>query len=242
MRWFNLFPGLLLALAQFACVSSNSNKANAASDAAYDDEDLGDEINPGAELSFHGGVELSLMHSMKEVDRKSDDFLDAASRLYDLLIDDQNQDRARANAAIDASMEDTLKAYQALTASALQFRRDLTARDVKARLVVTTDGAYAHRYALQLLAEFHERDQARTNYRALGDMPLTAALFGDHLVTDGTYGNIPRRQRDALALLDFLRRVSSTMSELSATLRLLLASPAFLDHHPRDLSYGELIQ
>jgi hypothetical protein len=233
-----IFLGLLAAAAP-ACVSDDAaaphQAANGASELAPSSEDYDEDL----ELRFDDDWQQALDAEIGRVENAAESFIEASSNLYDLLIAIEDDQLGKQTTPVDAALRQSVQRYGELVAAVERFRERLGQDDVKQALAATASGAREYRDVERLLDGFQKPAKAAGSYADVQGRLLSEALDHQGGAGDPVVAAIPSTQRDALELLDYLRRVSAELASLSGTVTNWVAD-ARKGGHPRGLSVESL--
>lgn len=235
----SIFLGLL-ATAASACVTHDAalpeqGAANGVSELAPPSEDYDEDL----ELHFDDGWQLALDAEIGRVENAAEAFIEASSELYDLLIAMEDGQLGQQSAPVDAALRRSVQRYGELVTAVERFGERMGQDDVKNALTATARRAQEYQDVARLLEGFQKPARAASSYAAVQGRLLTEALDHQGSAGDPVVAAIPSTQRDALELLDYLRRVSAELASLSGTVTAWVAD-ARKGGHPRALSVESL--
>lgn len=230
----------LLAAAAPACVTDDAavpkqQATNGVSELAPPSDDYDEDL----ELRFDDDWQLALDAEISRVENAAESFIEASSGLYDLLIAMEDGPLGPQAAPVDAALRQSVQRYGELVTAVERFRERMGQDDVKNALTATSRGAHEYQDVERLLEGFQKPARAASSYADVQGRLLTEALYHQGGAGDPVVAAIPSTQRDALELLDYLRRVSAELASLSGTVTAWVAD-ARKGGHPRGLSVESL--
>ncbi len=160
----------------------------------------------------------TLIDDLQTVEGKGDVFLDGAFKLYDQLLSEEPLTAER-KTAIDDAVKTSAGRYAELVQAITNLKGDLARKDIKASLPLAGDtGETEYSSVNELFAFYRTSNAAPGAYDPNGGDSITKVLFegaqaGDQVGLD----SLPKQQRDALMLLDYLRLISNDLTYVSNT-------------------------
>lgn len=162
--------------------------------------------------------QTTLIDDLQTVEGKGDVFLDGAFKLYDQLLSEEDLTPER-KAAIDEQIRISAGRYAELVQAIANLKADLARQEIKAALPLAKDtGETEYASVNELFAFYRSANAKPAAYDPNTGDSITKVLFeGAQLDEQAGLDSLPKQQRDALMLLDYLRLISNDLTYVSNT-------------------------
>lgn len=164
-----------------------------------------------------------LMADVDAIEARGNAFLDVSFALYDHLLGQDEADGAAAKAPkpdVAAAVKASADHYAKLVEAVDRLKADLDRAEVRAALPLKGDSGeqeFASIAELFRLYSFKPEASTVTYDMAAGSSIVKVLFASEDLERDQLLTELPKAQRDALLLLDQLRRISSDLAFVSGT-------------------------
>lgn len=162
--------------------------------------------------------QTTLIDDLQTVEGKGDVFLDGAFKLYDQLLSEDPMTPER-RAALDEAIKTSAGRYSELVQAIANLKGDLARQDIKASLPLAGETGETEYASVNELFAFYRTNNAGPGaYDPNGGDSITKVLFqGAQEGDQAGLESLPKQQRDALMLLDYLRLISNDLTYVSNT-------------------------
>ncbi len=198
-----------VALLTFGCVTATPEPAPAPVAAV---QPVSLEASPSAGDDW----QKTLIDDLEAVESRGDVFLNGAFKLYDQLLSEETVSAERQK-QLDAEVTESSRRYDDLVKAITHLKTDLANKDIRAALPLEGDEGKTEFDAVNELFTFYKPQSPKTGtYDTKSGRGVTSMLFADsQLAAESGLESLPKQQRDALMLLDYLRLISNDLAYVS---------------------------
>lgn len=181
--------------------------------------------------------ELSL--EIGKLEDAAEAFIASSSDLYELLINDELGPIKKRMPQIDVALQQSAQRYTGLATEAEHLLQRLEQDDIRAVIATIPTGTKDYQEVQDVLRRFRAEKGQIASYAAVQGRLMTSPPFSEAIPVDPGMTSIASTQRDALALLDYLRSTSHALATVSSTVTqwIIDTQP---DGHPSGLSMESL--
>lgn len=162
--------------------------------------------------------QATLIDDLETVEAKGDLFLDGAFKLYDQLLSEDPMTPER-QAQLDIEVKASAGRYADLVQAIANLKTDLAKAEIKASLPLAGQQGDSEYAAVNELFTFYKHPTNKPGpYDPNQGESVTKMLFqGSQMAEESGLESLPKQQRDALMLLDYLRLISNDLAYVSST-------------------------